>query len=81
MPATVPRTDPPVDGTLESARGGGRTTNHYATTLEAAPVRAQDAPTGAGFARTAVSSVALLATPPHVGEQCGTYVNCSLLGL
>jgi hypothetical protein len=24
--------------------GGGRTTNHYATTLEAAPVRAQDAP-------------------------------------
>jgi hypothetical protein len=34
----------PVDGTLESARGGGRTTNHYAATLEAAPVRAQDAP-------------------------------------
>jgi hypothetical protein len=35
---------PPVDGTLESARNGGRTTNHYATTLEAAPVRAEDAP-------------------------------------
>jgi hypothetical protein len=35
---------PPVDGTLESARGGGRTTNHYAAALEAAPVRAQDAP-------------------------------------
>jgi hypothetical protein len=34
---------PPVDGTLESARGGGRTTNHYAATLEAAPVRAKDA--------------------------------------
>jgi hypothetical protein len=34
----------PVDGTLEPARGGGRTTNHYAATLEAAPVRAQDAP-------------------------------------
>jgi hypothetical protein len=33
----------PVDGTLEPARGGGRTTNHYAATLEAAPVRAQDA--------------------------------------
>jgi hypothetical protein len=29
---------PPGDGTLESARGGGRTTNHYAATLEAAPV-------------------------------------------
>jgi hypothetical protein len=35
---------PPVDDTLESARGGGRTTNHYATTLETAPVRAQNAP-------------------------------------
>jgi hypothetical protein len=35
---------PPFDDTLESARGGGRTTNHYAATLEAAPVRAQDAP-------------------------------------
>jgi hypothetical protein len=34
----------PVDGTLESARYGGRTTNHYAAALEAAPVRAQDAP-------------------------------------
>jgi hypothetical protein len=38
MTATVPHTDPPVDGTLESARGGGRATNHYAATLEAAPV-------------------------------------------
>jgi hypothetical protein len=27
-----------------------------------------DAPTGARFARTAVNSAALLATPPHVGE-------------
>jgi hypothetical protein len=35
---------PPVDDTLESARSGGRTTNHYATALETAPVRAQDAP-------------------------------------
>jgi hypothetical protein len=34
----------PLGGTLESARGGGRTTNHYAVTLETAPVRAQDAP-------------------------------------
>jgi hypothetical protein len=35
---------PPVDVTLELARGSGRTSNHYAATLEAAPVRAQDAP-------------------------------------
>jgi hypothetical protein len=35
---------PPVDGTLEAAHGGGRTTNHYAATLEAALVREQDAP-------------------------------------
>jgi hypothetical protein len=40
---TVPRTGP-VDDTLESVRGGGRTTNHYAATLEAAPVRVQGAP-------------------------------------
>jgi hypothetical protein len=76
---------PSVDGTLEPAHGGGRTVDHYAATLEAALVRAQDvrhdASTGAGFARTAVNSVALLATPPHVGKQCGTPVNCSILGL
>jgi hypothetical protein len=35
---------PPVDGTLKPTCGGGQTTKHYATTLEAAPVRAQDAP-------------------------------------
>jgi hypothetical protein len=35
---------PPIDGTLESTRGDGRTTNHYAATLETAPLRAQDAP-------------------------------------
>jgi hypothetical protein len=40
-----------------------------------------DASTGAGFAKTAVSSTALLAIPPHVGKQCGMHVNCSLLGL
>jgi hypothetical protein len=40
-----------------------------------------DASTGAGFARTAVSSPALLAIPPHVGKQCGMHVNCSLFGL
>jgi hypothetical protein len=35
---------PPVDGALESGHCNGWTTNHYAATLETAPVRAQDAP-------------------------------------
>jgi hypothetical protein len=42
----------PVNGTLELAHHGGRSTNYYAATLEAAPVRAQDAPRrvdGSGF--------------------------------
>jgi hypothetical protein len=34
----------PVNGTLELARHGGRSTNYYAAALEAAPVRAQDTP-------------------------------------
>jgi hypothetical protein len=34
----------PVNGALELAHHGGRSTNYYAATLEAAPVRAQDAP-------------------------------------
>jgi hypothetical protein len=35
---------PPVNGTLELAHHGGQSTNYYTDTLEAAPVRAQDAP-------------------------------------
>jgi hypothetical protein len=34
----------PVNGTLELAHRGGRSTNRYAAALKAAPVRAQDAP-------------------------------------
>jgi hypothetical protein len=34
----------PVNGTLEPAHHGGRSTNRYTAALEAAPVRAQDAP-------------------------------------
>jgi hypothetical protein len=41
--ATVSRTGP-VNGTLESVHYGGQSTNRYTVTLEAAPVRAQDAP-------------------------------------
>jgi hypothetical protein len=35
---------PPVNGTLEPAHHGGRSTNRYIATLEAAPARAQDTP-------------------------------------
>jgi hypothetical protein len=34
----------PVNGTLEPAHYGVRSTNRYTATLEAAPVRAQDTP-------------------------------------
>jgi hypothetical protein len=34
----------PINGALESAHYGGQSTNRYTATLEAAPVRAQDAP-------------------------------------
>jgi hypothetical protein len=75
---------PPVDGTLESARMAAE---RPTTTLP--PLKPllyehrtrRDASTGAGFVRTAVSSVALLTTLQHVGKQCSTYVNSSLLGL
>jgi hypothetical protein len=66
MTATVPRTDPPLTAPSNRPAGGGRTTNHYATTLEHRT--RHDAPTGAGFARTAVNSMALYAMPLHVGE-------------
>jgi hypothetical protein len=33
-----------INGTLEPTHHDGRSTNHYITTLEAAPLRAQDAP-------------------------------------
>jgi hypothetical protein len=36
--ATVPRTGPPLTAPSSRATDGGRTTNHYAATLEAAPV-------------------------------------------
>jgi hypothetical protein len=44
MTATVPCTDTPLTAPSNRPAGGGRTTNHYAATLEVAPVRAQDTP-------------------------------------
>jgi predicted component of type VI protein secretion system len=40
---TVPRTGPPSTAPSNRPMDRSRTTNHYAATLEAAPVRAQDA--------------------------------------
>jgi hypothetical protein len=60
---------PPVVGTLESARGGGRTTNHYATTLEAAPVRAQDAPRRPDWSRIRQDGRQLCGTVHHASTR------------
>jgi hypothetical protein len=59
----------PVDGTLEPARGGGRTTNHYATTLEAAPVRAQDATRRPDWSRIRQDSRQLRGTARHTSTR------------
>jgi hypothetical protein len=67
--ATVSRTSPPVDGTLELARGGGRTTNHYAATLEAAPVRAQDAPRRLDWSRIRQDGHQLRGTDLHTSTR------------
>jgi hypothetical protein len=71
MPTTVPRTDPllTAPSNRPAAAAGQPTTMPPPSKLLLYKHRTRhDAPTGAGFARTAVSSVALFATPPHVGE-------------
>jgi hypothetical protein len=58
--------------------------NHYAITLEAAPVQVPDTPRRqdrARTARTTANSPTLCAIPPHVAKQCGMPVNHPLLGL
>jgi hypothetical protein len=60
---------PPVDNTLKSARGGGRTTNHYAATLEAAPVRAQDAPRRLDWSRIRQDGRQLHGTARHASTR------------
>jgi hypothetical protein len=72
----------PVNGTLESAHYGSQSTNRYTVKPLLYEHRTHHyASTGAGFARTTVSSTALLAIPPHVGKQYDMHVNYSLLGL
>jgi hypothetical protein len=69
--ATVPRTGPPSTAPSNwPTTAAGRPT---ATSPPSKPLLYRhrtryDASTGAGFARTAVSSAALLAIPPHVGK-------------
>jgi hypothetical protein len=60
---------PPVGGTLEPARNGGRTTNHYAATLEAAPVRAQDAPRRPDWSRIRQDGRQLRGTVRHASTH------------
>jgi hypothetical protein len=60
---------PPVDDTLESARGGGRTTDHYAATLELAPVRAQDAPRRLDWSNIRQDSRQLRGTARHASTR------------
>jgi hypothetical protein len=59
----------PVDGTLESARCGGRTTKDYATTLEIAPVRAQDAPRRLDWSWSRQDSRQLRGTARHASTR------------
>jgi hypothetical protein len=71
MTATMPRTDPPLTAPSNrpAAVTGRPTTTPPPSKLLLYEHRMRhDASTGAGFARTAVSSVALPAAPPHVGE-------------
>jgi hypothetical protein len=62
MTATVTRTDPPPSN---RPAGGGRTTNHYAATLEAAPVRAQNAPRRPDWSRIRQDNRQLHGTVRH----------------
>jgi hypothetical protein len=59
----------PANGTLELAHHGGRSTKCCAAALEAVLYEHRthhNASTGAGFAKTVVSSTALFAIPLHV---------------
>jgi hypothetical protein len=60
---------PPIDCTLEPAHDGGRTTNHYAATLEAAPVRAQDAPRRPDWSRIRQDGRQLRGTARHASTR------------
>jgi hypothetical protein len=65
MTATMPRTDTPLMAPTNRPAGGSRTTNHYAATLEAAPVRAQDVPRCPDWSRIRQDGHQLRGTARH----------------
>jgi hypothetical protein len=67
--ATVPRTGPPSTAPSNRPTDGGRTTNHYAATLEAAPVWAQDAPRRPGGGRIRQDGRQLRGTARHTSTR------------
>jgi hypothetical protein len=69
---------PPVDGTLEPARGSDQTTNHYAATLKAAPVRAQDAPRRPDWSKIRQDGRQLHGTAHHASTRIVRHA-CKLL--
>jgi hypothetical protein len=69
MPTTVPRTEPPLTAPSNRPASGGRTTNHYATPLEAAPVRAQDAPRRPDWSRIRQDGCQLRDTARHASTR------------
>jgi hypothetical protein len=59
----------PVDGNLELAHGGGQTTNHYAATLEVAPVRTQDTPRRPDWSKIRKDGRQLRGTSRHASTR------------
>jgi hypothetical protein len=70
----------PVNDTLEPAHYSGRMTNRYAATLEAAPVRAQDAPRRLNRSRIRRDGRQLRGTARHTSTRRGIVRHaCKLL--
>jgi hypothetical protein len=67
--ATVSCTGPPSTAPSNRPTDGGRTTNHYTATLEAAPVRAQDAPRCPGGGRIRQDGRQLRSTARHTSTR------------
>jgi hypothetical protein len=61
--------EPPLTAPSNRPTGGGRTTNQYAATLEAAPVRAQDAPRRLDWSRIRQDSRQLRGTAHHTSTR------------
>jgi hypothetical protein len=75
---------PPLTAPSSRPAGGGRAANLYATTLEAAPVWAQDSPRRPNRSEIRQDGRQLRGTARHAFTRRRTVrqpVNCSLLGL